>query len=336
MTSIQKVEANRRNALKSTGPRTSAGKARSRLNAVTHGLTAQTLILPGEDEPAYQQRLAAWIRDLTPCNAFEEDLVVQAVSLSWRLDRVDRVQAALLAERIAVGPIEEESDGGRRSRTSAADCGPASHQPPPSDPLGIRRPTPVSPDDPDDPARLVNRLEATAEGCRWLLDRWAGLREVIDRGLAWPTAEMVGAIRMLGKQPLDAADDRRVLAIILACFAMDRDRPDPFVALWETLTAREVQYYRERLLGRGLGEAMPPTSERARERLLDIVDEAVEPLEVLEARWRSARPPSSRRGPAPCATTTAPRASGSVASRASPPGPSCASSRGSARPGAGA
>ena len=144
----------------------------------------------------------------------------------------------------------------------------------------------MSPDDPDDPARLVNRLEATAEGCRWLLDRWAGLREVIDRGLAWPTAEMVGAIRMLGKQPLDAADDRRVLAIILACFAMDRDRPDPFVALWETLTAREVQYYRERLLGRGLGEAMPPTSESARELLLDIVNEAVEPLEVLEARWR--------------------------------------------------
>jgi hypothetical protein len=67
---------------------------------------------------------------------------------------------------------------------------------------------------------------------------------------------------------------------------MDRDRPDPFVALWETLTAREVQYYRERLLGRGLGEAMPPTIESARELLLDIVDEAVEPLEMLEARWQ--------------------------------------------------
>ncbi len=49
MASEKQVEANRRNALRSTGPRTADGKARSRLNAVTHGLTAQTLILPEED-----------------------------------------------------------------------------------------------------------------------------------------------------------------------------------------------------------------------------------------------------------------------------------------------
>jgi hypothetical protein len=68
---------------------------------VTHGLTAQTLILPGEDEAEYQRRLAAWTHDLAPCNPYEEELVRQAVSLSWRLDRADRVQAALLVDWIA-------------------------------------------------------------------------------------------------------------------------------------------------------------------------------------------------------------------------------------------
>ncbi len=49
MTTPRQVEANRLNARKSTGPRTAAGKDRSRMNAVTHGLSARTLILPDED-----------------------------------------------------------------------------------------------------------------------------------------------------------------------------------------------------------------------------------------------------------------------------------------------
>jgi hypothetical protein len=44
MTSYRQIEANRRNALKSAGPRTEAGKQASRCNAVRHGLTSETLI----------------------------------------------------------------------------------------------------------------------------------------------------------------------------------------------------------------------------------------------------------------------------------------------------
>ncbi len=44
MTSYRQIEANRRNALKSTGPKTEAGKQASRCNAVRHGLTAETVI----------------------------------------------------------------------------------------------------------------------------------------------------------------------------------------------------------------------------------------------------------------------------------------------------
>src|SRR5262249_5175525 len=117
MTTPKQIEANRRNARRSAGPSTPRGKARSRLNAVTHGLTAQTLIVAGEEEPDYQRRLAAWRVELAPGNPYEEELVRHAVSLSWRLDRADRVQAALLADWIANGPAEEE----RRRREEVAD-----------------------------------------------------------------------------------------------------------------------------------------------------------------------------------------------------------------------
>jgi len=52
MTSDKKAEANRRNARKSTGPKTSEGKAAVRLNAIRHGLLLQDVLLPGEDEAA--------------------------------------------------------------------------------------------------------------------------------------------------------------------------------------------------------------------------------------------------------------------------------------------
>ena len=66
MTTQAKIEANRRNAQKSTGPRTDEGKDKVRLNALKHGLTATTVVLPHEDAGAYQQREEAWTRELNP------------------------------------------------------------------------------------------------------------------------------------------------------------------------------------------------------------------------------------------------------------------------------
>jgi hypothetical protein len=54
MTSFRQIEANRRNARKSTGPITLEGKQRSRCNAVRHGLTAETVIGALEDAEDYQ------------------------------------------------------------------------------------------------------------------------------------------------------------------------------------------------------------------------------------------------------------------------------------------
>src|SRR5262249_43521981 len=95
-TTPDRAEINRRNAQKSTGPRTPAGKERSRFNAVKHGLTAKSLVLPGEDPEALEGRFDAWKADLQPRNAVEDYLVEEAVRASWQLDRADRAQTVRL------------------------------------------------------------------------------------------------------------------------------------------------------------------------------------------------------------------------------------------------
>src|SRR5262249_26986529 len=91
---LSRAEINRRNAPRSTGPRSPAGKVRVRMNAFKHGLRAKPLVLPGEDEHVYQQRLDTWTDCLQPRDEVEQYMVARAVHASWQLERVDRARAA--------------------------------------------------------------------------------------------------------------------------------------------------------------------------------------------------------------------------------------------------
>jgi len=77
MTSFKQIEANRRNACKSTGPVTEEGKQRSRCNAVRHGLTAETVICALEDAEDYKAFEAAIIADYDAQSAVERELVLR-------------------------------------------------------------------------------------------------------------------------------------------------------------------------------------------------------------------------------------------------------------------
>src|SRR5262245_12284126 len=92
-TSSKRTQANRKNAKRSTGPKTAEGKSRSRMNALKHGLDAETLILPGEDETRYRDKRDAWVAACPPRDALEASLLEQAVGHSWRLERADRACA---------------------------------------------------------------------------------------------------------------------------------------------------------------------------------------------------------------------------------------------------
>ena len=95
MSSIKQIEANRRNALKSTGPTTPEGKERSRCNALRHGLTAETVIAALEDVEDYQAFEAAVISDYDAESAVERELVLRLASVLWRLRRATGIESAL-------------------------------------------------------------------------------------------------------------------------------------------------------------------------------------------------------------------------------------------------
>ena len=84
MTSLRQIQANRRNALKSTGPSSEEGKQQSRCNAVRHGLTAETVIGALEDAEDYKAFEAAIIADYDAESAVERELVLRLASLLWR------------------------------------------------------------------------------------------------------------------------------------------------------------------------------------------------------------------------------------------------------------
>jgi hypothetical protein len=71
MTTKKQVKANRANARLSTGPRTKNGKKRSRMNALTHGLTAEKILIPGETEEQFDELLQGLIDDFTPGTTIE-------------------------------------------------------------------------------------------------------------------------------------------------------------------------------------------------------------------------------------------------------------------------
>ena len=96
MTSVRQIEANRRNATRSTGPNTDAGKHRSRRNAMRHGLCAETVVEILEDIDDYRGFEAAVIADYDPHTAVERELVLRLASLLWRLRRATAIETELL------------------------------------------------------------------------------------------------------------------------------------------------------------------------------------------------------------------------------------------------
>jgi hypothetical protein len=97
MTSFRQIEANRRNALRSTGPITEAGKHRSRRNAVRHGLCAETVVGAFEDVEDYKGFEAAITADFDAETAVERELVLRLASLLWRIRRATAIETTLLA-----------------------------------------------------------------------------------------------------------------------------------------------------------------------------------------------------------------------------------------------
>jgi len=96
MSTPHRNEINRANAQHSTGPKTEAGKERSSLNALRHGLTGQIVVMPTEDLNAYRSHLKSFTGEYNPKGATEANLVQALADCSWRLNRVAALETNLL------------------------------------------------------------------------------------------------------------------------------------------------------------------------------------------------------------------------------------------------
>jgi hypothetical protein len=118
MASPAQIQANRRNALRSTGPRSDEGKAASRFNALKHGLEADSLVIPGED-PAELEALALdYQRQFDPQGPQERFLVEAIVSADWNLRRYRRLEAQIY--RALAAPPTEDSEAPALTGAAAA------------------------------------------------------------------------------------------------------------------------------------------------------------------------------------------------------------------------
>ncbi|MGE3818657.1 MAG: hypothetical protein AB7I30_04430 [Isosphaeraceae bacterium] len=295
MTTPARVAANRRNALKSTGPKTAEGKARSSRNALSHGLTAATLVVGSvEDVEAYQARLDAWNDDAKPVGPIERALVARACHASWRLERAARQEAATLRhDARAAADAHDQARlaeavqlGERLIRDPLNRC---------AIPRMLNRDfaAKVEAWRQDDPAVLAFELERTAEGVDWKLARWEELALMLRREEFWHYDARYKALKLIGKRPEDVMFDPVVERVTLACVALHPEAWD----LWDdcfqaTLATEGRPVYRIRV--DRMRARQSPDKGAALAELWALHDTEVARLQALKADRLDARAAADR------------------------------------------
>ena len=169
-----RIAANRRNALKSTGPKTAEGKEKSRANALKHGLCS-SVVVP-EDAKQVQTRAEDWYRALKPKDAFQGWLVDQVAVLSLRIDRAERIERRLRDKVSLRAELTWDDD----RRLDAERLGAQLAQ---------------------SPGAVSEALRRTAHGCEWLMARWAMLAHAADVKGAWTPDQARLAFDLLATPP---------------------------------------------------------------------------------------------------------------------------------------
>ncbi|WZO97968.1 hypothetical protein EP7_005020 [Isosphaeraceae bacterium EP7] len=173
-----RLDANRRNAERSTGPRTAEGKARSRQNSLIHGLSGAGTVVPHAEAEAIAELAEQWNSSLRPNNAFEMNLVETVATESIRINRCrieDRVVRTIRGLR-----AETCWDDDRRAAVDR-----------------IARSLPSR------PGEISRKLAGTAHGCDWLIERWTSLGRTLDHHGTWTDAQCARALDLLGVEPED-------------------------------------------------------------------------------------------------------------------------------------
>jgi hypothetical protein len=193
-----RIDSNRNNALKSTGPRTQEGKDKSRLNALKHGLCAITVHVEGESTTLLDERRVAWGRELNPRSLEFDGYMVDTLARdSIKLDRCYYVRQATLAQ-LARDAVKAEDEEVRREAENLLValcefqdyCEVAQGRGLGTD--WVKQGKPIQ------PGHAVRRLKQTSIGCKYLLAEWDRLRLTLIDPANWDNTDQGRAINLMG------------------------------------------------------------------------------------------------------------------------------------------
>ena len=105
MSTEKQIAANRRNAQKSTGPKTPQGKAAVSMNSLRHGLRARTVVLPGDDPQEFQRLCEDLEAEWQPLTRTEQIYLEQMATAYWKLQRLELFEKRTLSERSDLAPL---------------------------------------------------------------------------------------------------------------------------------------------------------------------------------------------------------------------------------------
>ncbi|WP_165234981.1 hypothetical protein [Aquisphaera insulae] len=280
MATAAQIQANRSNAKKSSGPKTEAGKAAARMNALKHGNRSRRLampVLPQEDPKELDRRVREYVQAGKASNAIERDLLTRAARLSFMLERSDRAEAAYLARlaraALKAGANEPSEERERRVEHLARDlfleAAPGCHRN--SD---IFR---------DVPAAFLAGLEEMHEGRAWLIRQWLTQINLLCGRDQFGWGDFYRYVRLLGKLQTEANVDLELNAVIAAFDAfLGGGKGQAFYEYYCRRTRIYDKFYEGHRSWRVLGEP-PASSDAAQDFLIDLAERKLARLEAMEA-----------------------------------------------------
>jgi len=280
MASPAQIAANQLNSRKSTGPRTPEGRAKSSMNALKHGNRSQKLAMLREESCAFEDRLRKWMAIGDAQDDVEEYLTYRNVCLSFELDRVERARVERCRSLIENSDEDEVTEAQAVGKQLFFD--PSGPTPLYGNPTFFSRKKKTSWNgqavDPNDPAVLVKILERNRAGCCWLREQWQALRAQLESPGFWQSHDRLKATRLLGRQPVEANEDRRVAAIFVASHALGPAGETEFDDLLSDMEDRQRDRYAQALRERWPDLFRTREKEEWREMLLALADQNIERL----------------------------------------------------------
>jgi hypothetical protein len=172
MATERQIESNKRNSMRSTGPTSVSGKARSRSNALKHGLAAELPTLEVGLSPKFLDRRASWSAEYQPESEAAEWALDRAVAASFRIEECEQAYNGIVGTARERARLSWDQDQAIVAATIAG---------------RLAR----------DPVLASRELETSRAGVMQLMELWLRLLEAIVAG-AWSESDESKALDLLG------------------------------------------------------------------------------------------------------------------------------------------